>query len=196
MKIGVLFAAARLSPLDRQIDGSRVEAVGIHLRPLFQQFLFARALLGGMRHFLAMLIQDCLLFLDIELALACFVLPVEGMIATAVLALRLQLLLGIKQALARHCQPLARDRQARAGVRQCGVGLSLLVHSPRVGNLNNRMDILDMTVATTFELGDRAKLATGFSFPLKGSSDRTFDWEFHLQFNYYFGSKGNRSAPN
>jgi hypothetical protein len=67
---------------------------------------------------------------------------------------------------------------------------------PRVGNLNNRLDILDMTVATTFELGERATLATGVSFPLKGSSDRTFDWEFHLQFNYYFGAKGTRRAPN
>jgi hypothetical protein len=67
---------------------------------------------------------------------------------------------------------------------------------PRVGNLRNRMDILDITAATTFLLSDRATLATGVSFPLKGGADRTFDWEFHLQVNYYFGGFGRRSAPN
>jgi hypothetical protein len=67
---------------------------------------------------------------------------------------------------------------------------------PRVGNLRNRVDIFDMTVATTILLSDRATLATGVSFPLKGKDDRTFDWEFHLQLNYYFGSTGRRFAPN
>src|SRR5262249_42111838 len=56
---------------------------------------------------------------------------------------------------------------------------------PRVGNLRNRVDILDLTVASTFLISNRATLATGFSFPLKRDSDRTFDWEFQLQFNYY-----------
>ena len=56
-----------------------------------------------------------------------------------------------------------------------------------VGNLRNRVDILDLTVGTTFEFNSRATLAAGFAFPLKGSSDRTFDWEFQLQLNYYFG---------
>jgi hypothetical protein len=66
---------------------------------------------------------------------------------------------------------------------------------PRVGNLRNRVDILDMTVASTILVSDRATLATGFSFPLKGRDDRTFDWEFHLQLNYYFGGIGRRFAP-
>jgi hypothetical protein len=68
--------------------------------------------------------------------------------------------------------------------------------APRVGNLRNRMDILDMTVGTTFEVANRAFLATGVAFPLRGNNDRTFDWEFHLQLNYYFGGLGRRAAPN
>jgi hypothetical protein len=67
---------------------------------------------------------------------------------------------------------------------------------PRVGNLNNRVDILDLTVGTTFLFSERATLATGFSFPLKGTGDRTFDWEFHLQLNYYFGGVRSPFAPN
>jgi hypothetical protein len=67
---------------------------------------------------------------------------------------------------------------------------------PRVGNLKNRLDILDMTVASTFLISDRATLATGVAFPLKGKDDRTFDWEFHLQLNFYFGGVGRRFAPS
>lgn len=63
---------------------------------------------------------------------------------------------------------------------------------PRVGNLNNRIDILDMTVASTFLLGEHTTVATGFSFPLHGSPDRTFDWEYHLQLNYIFGAVDRR----
>ena len=61
---------------------------------------------------------------------------------------------------------------------------------PQIGNLNNRINLLDLTAATTFCLWRaRPALATaGFSFPLLGSPDRTFDWEFHLQFNYFFGA--------
>jgi hypothetical protein len=67
---------------------------------------------------------------------------------------------------------------------------------PRVGNIRNRVDIFDMTLASTLLVSDRATLATGVSFPLKGKDDRTFDWEFHLQLNYYFGGIGRRFAPN
>jgi hypothetical protein len=67
---------------------------------------------------------------------------------------------------------------------------------PRVGNIRNRVDILDMTVASTILVSERATLATGVSFPLKGKDDRTYDWEFHLQLNYYFGGVGRRFAPN
>jgi hypothetical protein len=67
---------------------------------------------------------------------------------------------------------------------------------PQIGNQRNRLDILDMTVGTTFVFSDRATLATGVAFPLRGSDNRTFDWEFHLQLNYYFGAPRFRSAPN
>jgi hypothetical protein len=67
---------------------------------------------------------------------------------------------------------------------------------PRVGDLRNQVNILDITAATTFQLSDRATVATGFVFPLLGRNDRTFDWEFTLQLNYYFGGLGRRSAPN
>jgi hypothetical protein len=67
---------------------------------------------------------------------------------------------------------------------------------PRVGNVRNRVDIFDMTVASTFLISDRATLATGVSFPLKGKDDRTFEWEFHLQLNYYFGGIGRGFTPN
>jgi hypothetical protein len=66
---------------------------------------------------------------------------------------------------------------------------------PRVGNLRNRMDILDVTLGTTFQFGQKSSLATAVAFPLKGTDNRTFDWEFTLQFNYYFGGPRNRT-PN
>ena len=67
---------------------------------------------------------------------------------------------------------------------------------PRVGNLRNRVDILDMTLATTVMLSDKATLATAVSFPLKNGDNRTFDWEAHVQLNYYFRGLGRRAAPN
>jgi hypothetical protein len=65
--------------------------------------------------------------------------------------------------------------------------------NPRVGNLRNRVDILDLTVGTTFEIANQATVATGFAFPLRGGDNKTFDWEFQLQVNFYFG--GPRRAP-
>jgi hypothetical protein len=59
---------------------------------------------------------------------------------------------------------------------------------PQVGNQRNRVDLLDMTIGSTFVLSNRATLATGVSVPLLGGDNRTFDWEFHLQLNYYFGA--------
>jgi hypothetical protein len=68
---------------------------------------------------------------------------------------------------------------------------------PTVGNLRNHVDILDVTLGTTVLLGNRATLATAFSAPLRGTSDRTFDWEFHVQLNWYFGglARGGQFAP-
>ncbi len=66
---------------------------------------------------------------------------------------------------------------------------------PVVGNLRNRVDIVDLTLGTTFELAQRARLATAFSLPLRGADNRTYDWEFHLQLNYYFGASRLRLPP-
>jgi hypothetical protein len=70
--------------------------------------------------------------------------------------------------------------------------------APTIGNRNDRIDILDVTLGGTFLLGERATLATGVAFPLKSSDDRTFDWELQIQFNYYFGGPVSRArwAPN
>jgi hypothetical protein len=68
--------------------------------------------------------------------------------------------------------------------------------APQVGNLNNRVDILDLTAGGTVLLGDRVTFATGVAAPLRGRGDRTFDWELLLQLNYYFGGPARRSrAP-
>jgi hypothetical protein len=75
-------------------------------------------------------------------------------------------------------------------------GRAVQEQPPRVGNLNNRVDILDLTVGSTILVSDSLMLATGFSFPLHRSTDRTFDWEFQLQLNYYFGGLGSRPTPN
>jgi hypothetical protein len=61
------------------------------------------------------------------------------------------------------------------------------VPPPQVGNLRNRVDILDLTLGTTFEFGRRTTLATAFSIPTRGNDDRTFNWEFQIQLNYFFG---------
>jgi hypothetical protein len=66
--------------------------------------------------------------------------------------------------------------------------------TPTVGNRRNHLDILDATVGTTFLLGNRATLATAFSAPLRGHDNRTYDWEFHVQLNYYFGGVGRRGT--
>jgi hypothetical protein len=49
------------------------------------------------------------------------------------------------------------------------------------------MDILDMTLGTTLVFSNKATVAAGLAFPLKGVDNRTFDWEFLFQVNYYFG---------
>jgi hypothetical protein len=64
--------------------------------------------------------------------------------------------------------------------------------NPTVGNLRNRVDLLDMTVGTTVLVANRATIATGFAFPLKTGDDRTFSWEFQFQVNYYFGGPRSR----
>ncbi len=60
--------------------------------------------------------------------------------------------------------------------------------APQVGNQRNRVDILNLTVGATVLLGDRLSVANGVAFPLKDNEDdRTFDFEYQLQLNWYFG---------
>jgi hypothetical protein len=69
-----------------------------------------------------------------------------------------------------------------------------------VGNRRNRLDIVDVTVGTTFVIGNNATLATAVALPLTTGDNRTFDWEFQLQLNVFFGGLGGASgggaAPN
>jgi hypothetical protein len=63
---------------------------------------------------------------------------------------------------------------------------------PVVGGQRNRLDIVDLTVGTTFLFGQQTTLATAFTFPATETPNRTFDWEFQLQLNYYFGGSCRR----
>lgn len=62
--------------------------------------------------------------------------------------------------------------------------------APTVGNQRNRLDIVNMTLGTTFVISNQATVATAFAFPLRGGDNRTFDWEFQLQLNLFFGGLG------
>lgn len=67
---------------------------------------------------------------------------------------------------------------------------------PRLGNIRNRLDILDVTTGATFVLGDSTTLSTAVAFPLKRESDRTYDYELQLHLNYYFGCSARAVTPN
>jgi hypothetical protein len=79
-----------------------------------------------------------------------------------------------------------------------GGNATAVAPGPEIGNLNNRVDILDLTLGTTFLFGNRTTLATAFVVPLKRSTDRTFDYEFQVQLNIFFGGPGRlgRGTPN
>jgi hypothetical protein len=74
--------------------------------------------------------------------------------------------------------------------------ITALETPPQVGNLNNRLDILNLTLGSTFEIANRATIATGFVIPLKGGADRTFDFEFQLQLNWRFGPRSQFTRAN
>jgi hypothetical protein len=63
--------------------------------------------------------------------------------------------------------------------------------SPTVGNLRNRLDLVNLTVGTTFVVANQATVATAVALPLRGGDNRTFDWEFQVQLNWYFGGNAN-----
>lgn len=56
---------------------------------------------------------------------------------------------------------------------------------PQIGNLANRVDILDLTLGGHIQLGRRASLAVGAVLPLRNGDDRTFDAEGSIQLNLY-----------
>jgi hypothetical protein len=68
--------------------------------------------------------------------------------------------------------------------------------SPTVGNTRNRLDIVNLTVGTTFVIANQATVATAVALPLRGGDNRTFDWEFQLQLNWYFGGRNASLMPN
>ena len=61
----------------------------------------------------------------------------------------------------------------------------------RIGNYNNRMDLVVMTAGAALALGPCGLLTGGFTFPLSDDNNRVFDWEAQLQLNIRFGGPGN-----
>lgn len=68
--------------------------------------------------------------------------------------------------------------------------------NPTVGNLRGHVDILDLTIGTTFLFGERLTVAPAVTLPMRGRDNSTFDWEFQLQLNYYFGGPRRPYAPS
>jgi hypothetical protein len=65
---------------------------------------------------------------------------------------------------------------------------------PTVGNRRGHVDILDLTAGATLFVANRATLATAVSVPLRTGDNRTFDWELHVQLNWYFGGPSRRGT--
>jgi len=54
-----------------------------------------------------------------------------------------------------------------------------------VGNVANRLDILNANFGTVAQWGKNLTTAVGVGVPLRSGDDRLFDWEFQFQVNYY-----------
>jgi hypothetical protein len=67
--------------------------------------------------------------------------------------------------------------------------------APRIGNLRNRVDFLNLTVGAVAEFSNRLLITSAFCFPLQDDDNRYFDWEFQLQLNYRFGPAPAYLAP-
>jgi hypothetical protein len=59
---------------------------------------------------------------------------------------------------------------------------------PVVGAGPSRVDIVDLTLGTTFVFGKRATLAIAGTLPATQGINRTFDWEAQVQLNFLFGA--------
>ncbi len=57
--------------------------------------------------------------------------------------------------------------------------------APRLGNIANRVDFLNLTMGTQIVLGRHTTLSTGYVVPLRDDLDRTFDGELNVQLNVY-----------
>ena len=57
----------------------------------------------------------------------------------------------------------------------------------RIGDLNSRFDILNLTIGTHFEFGSSSILTIGVAMPLTGLNNREFDYEVGILFNHRFG---------
>jgi hypothetical protein len=66
---------------------------------------------------------------------------------------------------------------------------------PVVGGPAGHVHIVDLTAGTTFTFGDRTMLAVAATVPVTSGDNKTFNWEFQLQLNYYFGHRGGPAAP-
>lgn len=56
---------------------------------------------------------------------------------------------------------------------------------PRLGNIANRLDILNFTVGSTILVGKNAAISTAYVAPLRSGMNRTFDGELNVQLNWY-----------
>ena len=57
----------------------------------------------------------------------------------------------------------------------------------RIGDLNSRFDIVNLTIGTHFEFGCSSILTIGLGMPLTGLNNREFDYEVGILFNHRFG---------
>jgi hypothetical protein len=58
-----------------------------------------------------------------------------------------------------------------------------------VGSIDNNIELLNLVLGTTIELNNTSTMTFGYATPLMGS-DRQFDGEIRVLFNYYFGGPG------
>jgi hypothetical protein len=96
--------------------------------------------------------------------------------------------IGFGYIFARHC---AEDRLLRAVVPTLELHLSDPLNHRGAFNVNDPAgtpDVLDLTMATTFELGQRSNLSVGVVTPVTGP--KPFDVEALVQFNWFFGACG------
>ena len=66
---------------------------------------------------------------------------------------------------------------------------------PVLGNTRGHFQTLDVTLGTTLLVANQVTLAPAFSFPLLQGNSRSFDWEFQVQLNWYWGGTSRPIVP-